>query len=402
MSAPEGVTFHKGRFVVQLSLGNDPATGKRIRRQFTAPACEKHEDTVETCRGCQNEARDLRAEKLAELATNTYVASSEMTLGEWLDIFLEAHDARVRTSTLRNYKVKVESTIKPRIGHVRLQQIDTAMLEAFYARCLAGDELRPQGYAHASVRQCHAVIRRALRDAVKPRGQHLLYNPAAEVEFPSEGDGDDADDVANVLQVWTAEQLRTFLAAATEHPDYAFFYLAAVTGMRRSELAGLKWDMVDLDRGQVRVERTRHVIDSEEVWSRPKSKRSRRTISISDVQCSVMREHRKAQAEQRLAAGPAWEDNGLVFCAEDGTGYRLDHYSKAFKDLVEALEIPTIRLHDLRHTHATLLIEAGRPIKEVSERLGHSSAAFTMDVYGHVTDAMRATTSDVLDKMLGG
>ena len=402
MTKPEGVTFHKGRFVAQISLGKDPITGKRRRKQYTVPPCDNHaaSGTVPDCRACQQAARDLRAEKLVELKGAHYVEASAMTLGTWLDIFLEAHAGRRRKNTVAGYRTKVDTIIRPRIGELRLQDITGAKLEAFYARLAAGDSLRPQGYAPATIRQTHAVISRALRDAARPRGEYLPFNPATGLELPGSDDGD--EDVVKVQHVWTSEQLRCFLATAKNHPHGAFFYLAAVTGMRRSELAGLRWDMVDLDRGLVRVERCRHLVEGEEVWSRPKSSRGRRVIELSPTQSEVLRVHRKAQVELRLAAGSGWTDSDLVFTDEGGHGYPLDDYTKAFQQIIAGLDVPRIRLHDLRHTHATLLLEQGRPVKEVSERLGHSTTAFTMDVYGHVTDSMRTATAGVIDEILGG
>lgn len=403
MSAPEGVTFHKGRFVAQLSLGTDPATGKRTRRQFTADPCANHLATgsVQTCRGCQQEARDLRAEKLSELRGNTYVEASKMTLGAWLEAWLEVHAARVRKSTLNGYRRKVGSVIVPRIGHVPIQQVDAALLEGFYARLLAGDDLRPQGYKIASVRQAHAILSRALRDAVKPRGQYLLYNPASEAELPQTADAEYADEVGEELRTWTLDELEVFLAAVRDHEDHAFFFTAAVTGMRRSELCGLRWSAVDLSRQYVLVKMARHLVEGEEVWATPKSKRSRRRVDVSASQTGVLREHRKAQTELRLKAGSAWADHDLVFCAEDGTPKSPDHYTRTFERIVAKLDLPRITLHDLRHTHATLLLEAAVPVKVVSERLGHSTTAFTMDTYMHVTEAMRDTAAGVLDG-LGG
>jgi integrase len=391
MSTPEGVIFHKGRFVAQLSLGTDPVTKKRVRRQFTAAPCDAHQETVRSCRGCQQKARDLRAAKLTELSSNTYLDPSSVTLGEWIDRYLGDH-CSVRSNTLAEYRKKHEKIIRPRIGHVRLQAVDATMLEGFFRRLLRGDEIRPEPYAYSTVRQVRAIIRPALALAVKPRGSYLLYNPASEITLPRLEEGDEADDVVTLLHVWTSAQLRIFLEVAREHRDYAFFHLAAATGMRRSELAGLRWDMVDLERGTVRVERTRHIVLGEPIWAKPKSKRSRRTIGLGRA-ADTLREHRRAQAELRLKAGPAWD--------EDGTGPTLDGYSRSFGQLVTAAGLPKIRLHDLRHTHATLLLEAGRPVKEVSERLGHSSTSFTMDTYMHVTDAMRSQTADAVDAMLG-
>lgn len=398
MRKPEGITFHKGRFVAQISLGKDPITGKRKRRQFTVPPCDNHsaDGTVPDCRACQQAARDLRAEKLVELKGAHYVEASAMTLGAWLDIFLEAHAGKRRRSTIAGYRTKVDTIIRPRIGDLRLQDVTGTKLEAFYARLAAGDELRPQGYALATIRQTHAIIARSLRDASRPRGEYLPFNPAVGLELPGGDDGD--EDVVSVQHVWTSTQLRTFLAAT----DEPFFYLAAVTGMRRSELAGLRWDMVDLDRGLVRVERARHVVEGEEVWSKPKSVRGRRVIELSPKQAEVLRVHRRAQVELRLAAGSGWTDTDLVFTDEGGHGPPLDDWTRGFQQIIARLDVPRIRLHDLRHTHATLLLEQGRPVKEVSERLGHSTTAFTMDVYGHVTDAMRTATAGVIDEILGG
>lgn len=401
MSAVEGAVFRKDRWVVQLDLGKDPVTGKRRRPQMTAPPCDRHERAEEACRGCQQAARDLRATKLVELKGNTYVEPSEVTVAQWCELFLEAHAGRRRKSTIRGYRSKLKSHIVPRIGHVKVQALTGPLLEGFYARLFQGDEVRPQGYALASVRQTHALLHRALKDACRPRGTLLLTNPADGLELPGDDDGD--EDVVKILRTWTAPQLRTYLDTHRDHPDWPFFWIAAVTGMRRSEVCGLRWDMVDLDRGTLRVERARHWIEGEEVWSKPKSKRSRRTIDLSAQQCATLRELKTEQTKDRLKAGPAWDDNDLVICDEVGRGPRPDRVSQTFLRLVREIEgLPEIRLHDLRHTHATLLLEAGRPVKEVSERLGHSSTAFTMDTYMHVTGSMKTETASVVDDMLGG
>jgi hypothetical protein len=161
-------------------------------------------------------------------------------------------------------------------------------------------------------------------------------------------------------------------------------------------------DAVDLDRGQLAVRRTVTPVKGKMVYDGPKTKRSRRNIDIRAQDVAVLRAARAEQAANKLRAGPAWHDLGLVLCQADGSPIRCDWPSRFFTRVCAELELPQIGLHGLRHTHATLLLQAGVSDKVVSERLGHASTAFTKDVYGHVTEAMQREATSALDRLMGG
>jgi integrase len=163
-----------------------------------------------------------------------------------------------------------------------------------------------------------------------------------------------------------------------------------MTGLRRAELCGLRWQDVDLDNARLVVRQTITTPDHEATLGDVKSTRSRRVIDLDGVTVTVLRAHRVHQLEERLHGGSAWIDSGLVFTMPDGRGWHPDVITRAFARLVQKSGLPRIRLHDLRHTHATHLLAAGTNIRVTSERLGHASVAFTLDVYGHVLPGQQA------------
>ncbi len=386
------IVFHRGSYVVQLSRGTDPASGKRLRDYHTAEACPECERPRPGCQSCVRAAEQLRTRLLSELDENRYVDPSTMTLSEFLGRWLQAHRSQVRIRTWDNYEQKCRTLVGPRIGMVSVQRLDALALNRFYA------DLQEAGYAQNTIKQVHATLRKALGDGVT--WGIVRANVARDARPPKREEGTD-EDVIEALRVWTAPQLTTFLRSLQGSRDFHFFHLAAATGMRRSELCGLKWDMVDFGAGSIRVERTRHWARSQHVWSKPKTKRSRRTIALSPNHVAVLKEWRQLQAAERLAAGCMWEEHGVVFCDETGRPVLPGWYSTEFTRRQKKLDLPAIGLHGLRHTHATLLIEAKESIKTVSERLGHSTTAFTMDRYGHLTDNMQRSAAAAIDRAMG-
>ena len=406
----EGVVFHKGRFVVQIEMERDPVTWKRRRKQATVPPCPAHEQTVQTCSKCQRLARDRRIHMMEQLAGGRLVLGDDPTLRDWSQLWFEGHRSQIGATTAQGYESKLRTLILPELGNLRLSEIDAAALEAFYARAR-----KPNGrpYALASIQQCHAILHACFEAAVRPRGKYLNFNPVASAKTPRTRPVEDTGDLIKEAELtWSREHAREFFAAIRHRPDYfSFFFCAYALGMRRSELLGLKWDMVDFDRGVIHVRRTRKRIkrngEAITVWEPPKTKKSRRTIEMGQTVAEVLREHRKRQMQQRLVAGPAWDDRtdqaeGCVWRREDGTLGLPTTYSSAFVQMrrQHCPDLPAISLHGLRHTHATQLLEAGRPTKEVSERLGHRSTAFTEDTYMHVTHRMRSQTASVVDDLL--
>jgi integrase len=202
------------------------------------------------------------------------------------------------------------------------------------------------------------------------------------------------------MRAWTAAEARRFLEHVADDRLYAMWALFLATGLRRGEIAGLRWADVDLDRANPSVRRSRvsvawHVHDSE-----PKTRASRRAVSLDARVVAILRAHRRHQLEERLAWGAAWIDSGYVFTRENGEPLHPETIATSFPSLVAGAGVSKIRLHDLRHTSASLALAAGIHPKIVCERLGHSSIAITLDLYSHVAPGLQAEAADKLGRVI--
>ena len=178
--------------------------------------------------------------------------------------------------------------------------------------------------------------------------------------------------------------------------------LAASTGMRRGEVLGVRWQDIDFDRRRVAIRQTIISIDYRVEIGEPKTARGRRSVALDSGTVTALRAHRVKQNQLKLMLGEAWQDNDLVFCRDDGTPVHPDRFTQMFDKHVRDSGLPRIRLHDLRHTHATLALAAGIHPKVVSERLGHSTVAFTMDVYSHAIPSMEAEAAETIANLVRG
>ena len=317
----------------------------------------------------RKEADDALAKILGQVGTGTYVESSKLTVQGFLqDEWLPAMKPSLRASTFESYAMIVEQRIVPAVGSERLQQLNAARLNTLYASLLEGDNDR-RPLSARSVRYTHAVLRHALADAVK--WNRLAHNVADSAEPPSARAAK-----AKTMATWDRDQLRRFLAAVADDRLAALWRLAAMTGMRRGELLGLTWADIDLDAGRARI-------------TEAKTDAGRRSVALDPETVAALRAHRKAQAAERLALGPAYTDTDRVFCQADGSELWAQSVSRTFQRLSKRAELPVIRFHDLRHTHATLALQADVHPEVVRERLGHSSIAITLDVYSHAVPAMQ-------------
>lgn len=245
----------------------------------------------------------------------------------------------------------------------------------------------------------HSILQRAFSEA--ERKDLIKRNPARLASPPSTSAAK-----APEFSAWTPTELRTFLDAATGRlsarrtsngePRRAvshhatLFRTAAMTGLRRGELCGLRWDDLDLDAGRLTVRHTLVVVNGQVVEGIPKTARGRRTLDLDEVTVAALRAHRKAQLEERMLVGVGYHDRDFVFAQPDGSPWYPDGVSQVFDRLVAKLDVRRIRFHDLRHTHASHLLAAGVNPKIVSERLGHSSVSFTLDTYAHVMPGQQA------------
>ncbi|GAA4672394.1 site-specific integrase [Nocardioides nanhaiensis] len=299
-------------------------------------------------------------------------AGRTMTVGEFLDSWV-AGRVDLRRSTRNSYEGHIRLYLKPGIGHVRLDDLRHEHVEHLFA-VLASRTERP--LSATTLHRIKATLRKALNDAVKRR--QMLHNPALHVDLPRA--------TPYVYSTWTPAELRYFLNFIRDDDLYAALHLAALTGMRRGEVAGLQWANVDVERGRLRVINSRVEVGASIEDELPKSSSGERFVYLDDGTLQALSAHRQRMAE--LWGGEALEGHCYVFPGPKGGPMRPELIYRRLQRLAERAGLPKLRLHDVRHTHATHALEAGVPMKVVQDRLGHASMYLTADTYSHVQPAV--------------
>ncbi|HVF05171.1 MAG TPA: tyrosine-type recombinase/integrase [Frankiaceae bacterium] len=350
----------------------------------------------------RREAEAALAHALNEVHTGRYVEPTAMTVRQFLcDEWLPASAARVRATTLRGYRQLIDSYAVPAVGDVPLADVTPVVLTKLYGRLLTSGRANGKGGLSArTVRFLHTVLRRAFADAV--RWRYLAANPADGATPPSH-----AAARAPEMRTWTLAELQAFLRFTADDEYHVGYVLAACCGLRRGEVCGLRWSDVDLDgTGQfgphLRVRQTLVEVDYVVTVSGPKTAKSRRVVALDPTVVAVLRRHRTRQHKDRLACGPAYADRDLVLARADGAPVQPSNFVQVFARRVGEAGVPHIRFHDLRHTHATLSLQAGIHPKIVSERLGHASAAFTLDTYSHALPSLQAEAAATFGALVAG
>ena len=360
----------------------DPVTGKRRQRSRGGFRTKRE------CQAALNEA-------LAALRVGTFVESSKRTVASYLvDEWLPAmRPPRVRPSTWLSYQRNIERHVIPALGNMELQRLTPAQLTAFYRSLLTAGRLDGRGSLSAkSVKNIHGVLHSAFKDAM--RWGYVARNVADATDPPKV--------VTPEMRVWSPTELRSFLAHVRDDRLYAAWMLFTTTGMRRGEVAGLRWSDVDLTTGRVTPRKPRVQVNYKVHVSEPKTAKGKRSLALDPVTVAALREHRARQAEQRLAVGPRWRDSRLVFTWPDGRPIHPQRFSKWFEQHTRAAGLPRIRLHDVRHSYATAALAAGIPAKVVSERLGHANIAITMDTYSHVLPGLDELAAGTVARLILG
>ena len=343
----------------------------------------------------KREAEDARIDLLSRKQRGTYVAPSGETLKEFLAEWLPAKTPTIRSSTRDSYERIIDGYINPQIGEVRLREIKPQRLNKLYGDLLAAGGKRGKSLSPKTVRNVHVILRKAFSDAI--RWGRLAINPADNADPPKLRDHGRRE-----MKTWAAGELGSFLKTldADQHPLHALYLVAATTGMRRGEVLGLRWKDLDLEARTVAINQTVISIAYEVQFSTPKTKSGHRAISLDSTTVRALRQQRKRQAATRLAVGSAWVSHDLVFTRHDGEPLHPDFVSQSFERLVKSMGLPRIRLHDLRHTHASLALAAGIHPKVVSERLGHSTVSITLDTYSHVIPSLQSEVAEVVAAMV--
>lgn len=335
----------------------------------------------------EREAERALAQLSRKIESNRYVDATDLTVGDFLLAWL-AGKGNLRPSTRRGYRRNIEKYLVPRIGQVKLSALHGAQIE----RALG--ELRDdRGIGAATTRRVFATLRVALNKAV--RQGLIVNNPCATVELESEVEH------RKNASVWTPEQVRRFLKHVHHDRLHPLYLLVVTTGLRRGEVIALRWDDIDLDACLMLVQRSVVQIGGDIVEGAPKTKHSKRVVPIDANTVIALRAHRRRQAQERLTAGPAWQDQvGRVFTRTDGATLVPEFVSRTFKNQARDAGVPVIRFHDLRHTTATLALAGGVAMRVVSERLGHSTTAITSDLYTKVYDETAREAAEKIARLI--
>lgn len=317
--------------------------------------------------------------------------NERQTLGQFLPYWLDVKKPHLKASTWMRYRVFAMNHLIPALGRVQLVKLTPQHLQHLYAAKLEA------GWSPTTAHHLHTVLHGALEQAF--RWGLVARNVADLVDAPRMAKPQ--------MHVWTPEQANAFLSVVAASGDRleALYVLALTTGMRQGELLALQWADMLLDGSQpsVTVRRSLEMREhGKRQMGKPKTETGRRRIDLSVRAVDTLRAHRKRHAEERLAVGAAWDDQGLVFCNSLGRHLEPNNVKRgSFGPLKKAAGVPDIRFHDLRHTAATLLLLEGVAAKVVSEMLGHASIAITLNTYSHVLPTMQRSAAAAMDRLFG-
>ena len=374
----------KDSWRIVINLGTDPETGKRIR-------------VTETVRGKKQDAEMRCAEIQREVKASNYslVKPEKITMNDLFSRFLRRAKTHIKRSTFERYEAIIEQHLNPAFGKINAKDLAPHMIMDYYQRALEEGRFDGKGgLSPTTIRQHHAVLRLALKHAVDTR--ILITNPASSVTPPKKQQQE--------ARFLSKKELNELLCHLRETADniYVPAYLAAHTGARRGEILGLRWCDVDLEKRTVTIQQSLNWGKGGKLYfSDVKSSSSKRQIALTAENVQVLKLHRQEQLERMMKNRKNYVDQGLVCAEADGTPMNPVSVSSRMRQVMQALGLKA-SLHSLRHTHATLLIQSGAPMKFVSARLGHATTAFTSDVYGHRTLSDDFRIAELFERTLCG
>jgi len=270
----------------------------------------------------------------------------------------------------------------PNLGHIELSKINAVHLQRFYSNLNNKEHLAP-----ASISKIHNIIKASLNTAY--RYGFIYKNPALLVDPPRIG--------RKEMRFWTEDQARHFLDVAKDDRLYIAFFLALTTGMRKGEILGLRWKDIDLRRKTITINQT--LSNRGDRFQETKTNAGRRTIVLTGNTIDVLKQHYLTIKKEKLKNGRYYEDHGLVVCTSLGTPIIPRNFDRVWMRLLKESGLPEIRFHDLRHTHATILLKQGIHPKVVSERLGHANIRITLDTYSHVLPGLQEAAAAKFEEL---
>ena len=369
-------TYYEARY----TEGFDPGTGRQIQRSISGKT--------------QKEVAQKLKAALAALDSGTYIAPCKMTVGEWMDIWSKQYLGGVKESTVAAYNATIRTHIKPGIGAIRLDALDTHLVQSFYNGLREPTKDR-DAVSPKTVKNVHGILHKALQQAVA--NGYIRFNPTNSCILPRVEKKE--------LQPLDEAETKLFLDAVKGHRFELLFTFTLFSGLREGEALGLTWDRVDFMRGTILV--------SKQLQKEKKAGGEFRLVSLKNDKprritpapwvMQLLRDRKLQQYEHKEKAGAAWSNPmNLVFTNELGGNLIPQTVVRHFKEIVTSIGRPDARFHDLRHSYAVASLRSGDDIKTVQGNLGHATAAFTLDVYGHVTNQMQEASAVRMEAYIKG
>lgn len=361
------------RYYIVVDIGRDPKTGKRQQKWFSGYRTKK-------------EAQKDLTRILYELEKDALVIPSTDTLKEYLEYWIGQREPNLSPTTIYGYKAIINNHIVPELGNIKLNELKPLHIQEYYKKKL-------ETLSNQTVLHHHRLLRKALQDAMQ--WQLIKNNPADYMESPKtkryKAKVLDVDEIKKLLEALEGDRL--------EVPITLMLFL----GLRRGELLALKWSDIDYKNKTITIQRNlvRAGEDGTELIIKdPKTEESIRTIPISDNVLALLKKQELKQKENKLKLGPYYKDSDFVFTTEEGELINPASFSRMFGDFLKKHNLKKIRLHDLRHTNATLMLKSNIPTKIASQRLGHSNVSTTLDLYSHVLKDMERETTEKIDEII--
>ncbi len=365
----------------RYTVGFDPGTGKQVQKSVSGKT--------------QKEVAQKLKELTAALDAGTYIAPNKVTVGQWLDVWQEDYLVNVRPSTVTSYEATIRNHIKPRIGAIRLESLSTHDIQEFYNSLRLPSENR-KALSAKTIKNIHGILHHALQQAML--NNYIRTNPSNSCVIPRA--------TKKKVKPLNEYQIADFLKAIKGHKYESMFLVALFTGIRQGEVCGLQWECVDFDDGTILIDKQLQSLrattrgDSEKYTLVPTKNGKERTITAAPYVMELLWKTKQSQNANRKLWGTAFQENDLVFTDELGNRITPQALYRAFKIIVTESGMPMVRFHDLRHSYAVISLKSGDDVKTVQENLGHATAAFTLDTYGHVTEKMKKDSANRMEAFI--
>lgn len=331
----------------------------------------------------KSHAQEWLRDKSCEIGKGIRLKDSQMLLKDYLQNWLDIKRISIKPHTWSQYESTIRLHISPILGKTKLLDLSQDHIRSLY------QQLSSHNVGGRTIELVHSILHCSLEDAVK---QQLIHNnPSNHVHSPKYEQQE--------MRILTEDEISIFLISIQGHTIEALYFMAITTGLRQSELLGLKWSDLDWNNCSLKIIRQlRRKFKRNDYFSSLKTKHSRRTIKLGQETMRKLRNHLIEQ--QKYKGAIIWEENDLIFTTKKGTPIRQRNLYTQFKSLLQKSDLPNIRFHDIRHTAATIMLNNGIPILTVSRRLGHSKPSITLDVYGHLIPSMQASIADQIDELI--